>query len=239
MSNTLANKRYVEQLEAEQKKLKQEKTAAEALATLADERMKAAYSAKDDLLNQKSQIQEQLAVCQVEKTALEEQSQRTERRLQDENTQLQASVQKGVDAARDLQAQLDRLAEQKAQLEAQVAVAASERRGTDEASRRSEQLLSRFQQDFPALQARCDAAEEQSKDLRLARQAASDEIAQLKVSVWRARERERERRGRARLLVCCCPCCFYFFRPCVTTGARTSCASSHVLSSSRSVRWPR
>ena len=50
MSNTVANKRYVEQLEAEAKKLKQEKTAAEAIATLADERMKAAYASKDDVL---------------------------------------------------------------------------------------------------------------------------------------------------------------------------------------------
>ena len=47
MSNTVANKRYVEQLEAEAKKLKQEKTAAEAIATLADERMKAAYASKE------------------------------------------------------------------------------------------------------------------------------------------------------------------------------------------------
>ena len=72
MANTIANRRYVEQLEADAKKLKQEKTAAEAIATLADERMKAAYSAKDEVLAEKSRVQEQLAVCQVEKAALEE-----------------------------------------------------------------------------------------------------------------------------------------------------------------------
>ena len=73
MANTLANRRYVEQLEADMKKLKQEKTAAEAIATLSDERMKSAYIQKDEVLNEKSRVQEQLAVCQVEKAALEEQ----------------------------------------------------------------------------------------------------------------------------------------------------------------------
>ena len=107
MANTIANRRYVEQLEADAKKLKQEKTAAEAIATLADERMKAAYSAKDEVLAEKSRVQEQLAVCQVEKAALEEQLHRTERRLQDENSALQSSVHQAAERTKELQAQLE------------------------------------------------------------------------------------------------------------------------------------
>ena len=181
MSNTVANKRYVEQLEAEAKKLKQEKTAAEAIATLADERMKAAYQSKDEVLAEKARVQEMLAVCQVERAAVEEQAQRAERRLQDENSALQSSVLQGAERAKELQAQLDKANNAKGQLDAQLAVAASDRRGTDEASRRMEQLLARFQQDHPALLARCEAAEDHNKELRLTRDAMNEEMAQLKV----------------------------------------------------------
>ena len=180
MANTLANRRYVEQLEGDMKKLKQEKTAAEAIATLADERMKSAYAAKDEVLAEKSKVQEQLAVAQVEKAALEDQLHRVERRLQDENSALQASVMQGAERAKELQAQLESVQAAKGQLEANLAVSSSEKRGTDEAQRRTEQLLARMQQDFPALQARCDAAEDQNKELRLARDQMVEEMASLK-----------------------------------------------------------
>ena len=152
----------------------------QALAQLADERMKAAYTAKDEVLSEKSRIQEMLAVCQVEKAALQEQLQRTERRLQDENSSLQTTVQQGHERVKELQAQLERIQSEKGTLEANLAVTSSEKRGTDEAQRRTEQLLARYQQDFPALQARCDAAEDQNKELRLAREAQNDEMATLK-----------------------------------------------------------
>lgn len=100
--------------------------------------------------------------------------------MQDENTALQASALQTAERAKDLQAQLDKALADKGSLEAQLAVAASERRGTDEASRRTDQLLARFQQDQPALQARCEAAEDQNKELRLARDAMNEEMAQLK-----------------------------------------------------------
>lgn len=180
MSNTVANRRYVEQLEADSKKLKQEKTAAEAIATLSDERMKAAYAAKDEVLAEKAKVQEMLAITQVEKSALEDQSQRTERRLQEENSTLQASVRQGLERAKELQAQLEQSQNTKGQLDAQLAVSASERRGTDETQRRTEQLLARFQQDHPALVARCEAAEDHSRELRLTRDSMNEEMATLK-----------------------------------------------------------
>ena len=206
MANPIANRRYVEQLEADAKKLKQEKTAAEAIATLADERMKAAYSAKDEVLAEKSRVQEQLAVCQVEKAALEEQLHRTERRLQDENSALQSSVHQAAERAKELQAQLEKVSGEKGSLDAQLAVAASERRGTDEATRRTEQLLARFQEDHPALLAKLEASEDHNRELRLTRDAQIDEIAQLKRDLAQAiaeksgladlHKREEEEHGR-------------------------------------------
>lgn len=142
--------------------------------------MKSAYIAKDEVMSEKSKVQEQLAVCQVEKAAIEEQMQRTERRLQDENSALQASVVQGHERAKELQAQLEKLQAEKGTLDAQMAVSNSEKRGTDEAQRRTEQLLARFQQDHPALTARCDAAEDQNKELRLQRDSMNEEMAQLK-----------------------------------------------------------
>lgn len=131
-------------------------------------------------MTEKSRVQEMLAVCQVEKAALEEQLHRTERRLQDENSSLQTSVQQGHERVKELQSQLEKLQGEKGALEANLAVSNSEKRGTDEAQRRTEQLLARYQQDHPALQARCDAAEDQCKELRLHRDAQAEEMAMLK-----------------------------------------------------------
>ena len=269
------SKQYVAQLEADIKKHKQDKTAAEAVATLADERMKAAYAAKDEVAAEKASVSERFAVLSVEKGALEEQLQKVERRLQSENAALQtyvhnqprafaalgphatsesaahplfapplsaevcgqclacerksastrtcadgrigahyriqnqcaractaygcslflgvpasdgvrggaggrSSVLQAQERCKQLQQELEKANGERCVVEAQLAVAASERRGADEASRRMEQLLARLQQDFPALQARCDAAEEQSKEMRSARDAAVDDLAALR-----------------------------------------------------------
>ena len=96
--------------------------------------MKSAYAAKDEVLAEKSKVQEQLAVAQVEKAALEDQLHRVERRLQDENSALQASVMQGAERAKELQAQLESVQAAKGQLEANLAVSSSEKRGTDEAA---------------------------------------------------------------------------------------------------------
>ena len=101
--------------------------------------MKSAYSAKDEVMTEKSRVQEMLAVCQVEKAALEEQLHRTERRLQDENSSLQTSVQQGHERVKELQSQLEKLQGEKGALEANLAVSNSEKRGTDEAQRRTDQ----------------------------------------------------------------------------------------------------
>ena len=147
----------------------------------------------------------QLAVCQVEKAALEEQLHRTERRLQDENSALQ-SRQNRLPSPKELQAQLEKVSGEKGSLDAQLAVAASERRGTDEATRRTEQLLARFQEDHPALLAKLEASEDHNRELRLTRDAQIDEIAQLKRDLAQAiaeksgladlHKREEEEHGR-------------------------------------------
>ena len=206
MANTIANRRYVEQLEADAKKLKQEKTAAEAIATLADERMKAAYSAKDEVLAEKSQ---RAGAAR----RLPGREGRARRAIAPHRTPaagrelgLAVGVHQARKRAKELQAQLEKVSSEKGSLDAQLAVAASERRGTDEATRRTEQLLARFQEDHPALLAKLEASEDHNRELRLTRDAQIDEIAQLKRDLAQAiaeksgladlHKREEEEHGR-------------------------------------------
>ena len=49
MSNTLASKRYIAQLEDDTKKYKQQAAAAEAVAALAEERLKSALASKEEV----------------------------------------------------------------------------------------------------------------------------------------------------------------------------------------------
>ena len=157
-------KNYIEKIESEIKKLRQEKATAASVATLAEEKMKVAQQDKDNAVAAKARAESVARQATASQTALEDKIHALERRVADETESLQSAST----TISSLQAQLDKESRRTASLEAQVGVTSNERSASDAAARRNEEQLRTLQVEHTSMLARAKGAEKRCQELQLA-----------------------------------------------------------------------